>query len=354
MPLIPRSIQNLTVEVISSTSSPALVSQPTSGIYKKHIAKKALQSTDLAFSCSGDCDHHAGGKHLLGSRSTSTTRTSRSRSDRSLCCSGPSTTTRSSSSSKAIAAMQVIKDQSGCGHQRSATSLFHAPTFSLRPSSLSRMPSPRPTTLTIDEMLASIPLDSQRLRPTPNAAKSIGDLIDCSGKRTAPDVEAGRDRPMEVAQDEPQIHSSAHLLPTLNAYNRTWRKPGTAGPKESELRAFPRGSQYSSDLPVGFGGMLDNTFNYSSPEYQVGMALSINLRNQPHTSSKLWSSCLNRRGSTLSAFAHHSFCLKLWDTATTMCSLSISTIPATPLPARRASTFLPVCRRSIRACLSSS
>ena len=39
-------------------------------------------------------------------------------------------------------------------------------------------------------------------------------------------------------------------------------------------------AQCTSDLPTGFGSMFQNTFNYSSPEYQVGMNLSINLRNR--------------------------------------------------------------------------
>jgi outer membrane protein TolC len=53
---------------------------------------------------------------------------------------------------------------------------------------------------------------------------------------------------------------------------------GTAGPKNPDCDL---GSQEcSTNLPTGFPAMFENTFNYSSPEYQVGMTLSINLRNR--------------------------------------------------------------------------
>jgi outer membrane protein TolC len=53
---------------------------------------------------------------------------------------------------------------------------------------------------------------------------------------------------------------------------------GVAGPKNPTCDL---GTQYcTSDLPTGFPDMFLNTFNYSAPEYQVGMTLSINLRNR--------------------------------------------------------------------------
>jgi outer membrane protein TolC len=36
----------------------------------------------------------------------------------------------------------------------------------------------------------------------------------------------------------------------------------------------------SVDLPTGFGGAVANAFNYSSPEYQVGLQLQVPLRNR--------------------------------------------------------------------------
>jgi outer membrane protein TolC len=38
--------------------------------------------------------------------------------------------------------------------------------------------------------------------------------------------------------------------------------------------------QCASDVPVGFGDMFRNTFNYTAPEYTFGMNLQINLRNR--------------------------------------------------------------------------
>ncbi len=70
---------------------------------------------------------------------------------------------------------------------------------------------------------------------------------------------------------------NSELLPTLNIYG-FYAGAGTAGPKNPycDLSA----EQCASDLPTGFGSMFQNTFNYSSPEYQVGMTLPINLRNR--------------------------------------------------------------------------
>jgi outer membrane protein TolC len=124
----------------------------------------------------------------------------------------------------------------------------------------------------IDEMPV-VPLD--RIGPAnPNAAKSIDDLI----------AEAEKNRP-DVAQDEIAMQKAkmslnsikSELLPTLNLYG-AYAGAGTAGPQNPHCTLNP--SECVSDLPTGFGSMFQNTFNYSSPEYQVGMNLSINLRNR--------------------------------------------------------------------------
>ena len=69
---------------------------------------------------------------------------------------------------------------------------------------------------------------------------------------------------------------NSELLPTLNMYGY-YAGAGTAGPKNPNCSL---GAECVSDLPTGFASMFANTFNYSSPEYQVGMTLSINLRNR--------------------------------------------------------------------------
>ena len=70
---------------------------------------------------------------------------------------------------------------------------------------------------------------------------------------------------------------NSELLPTLNMYG-FYAGAGTAGPKNPNCDLGPQ--ECASNLPTGFPSMFENTFNYSSPEYQVGMTLSINLRNR--------------------------------------------------------------------------
>lgn len=124
----------------------------------------------------------------------------------------------------------------------------------------------------IDEMPV-IPLDNHG-SPDPNAAKSIDDLI----------AEAEKNRP-DVAQDEiaMQVAESSlksirsELLPTLNLYG-FYLGAGIAGPKNLGCDLGP--DRCASNLPTSFGDMFTNTFNYSSPEYQFGLNLQINLRNR--------------------------------------------------------------------------
>lgn len=124
----------------------------------------------------------------------------------------------------------------------------------------------------IDEMPV-IPLDRVG-PPNPNASKSIDALI----------AEAEKNRP-DVMQDEIAMQVAkmslssikSELLPTLNVYG-LYGGTGTAGPPNPNCTLGP--SECATDLPTGFGSMFQNTFNYSSPEYQVGMNLSINLRNR--------------------------------------------------------------------------
>jgi outer membrane protein TolC len=125
----------------------------------------------------------------------------------------------------------------------------------------------------IDEMPV-IPLDKIGA-PNPNAAKSIDDLITVAEKNR-PDV-AQDEIAMQVAQESLKSIRS-ELLPQLNLYG-FYAGAGIAGPPNPNCDLSTPG-ECSSVLPTGFGGMFENTFNYSSPEYQFGMNLSINLRNR--------------------------------------------------------------------------
>jgi outer membrane protein TolC len=124
---------------------------------------------------------------------------------------------------------------------------------------------------TIDEMPV-IPLDLKG-EPDPNASKPIDTLID----------EAEKNRP-EVAiyqlaadiQKQSLKDINSELLPSLNAFG-LYVGNGTGGPENPFCTL---GAECKSDLPTGFPGMFQNIFNYSAPEYQVGVTLAINLRNR--------------------------------------------------------------------------
>jgi outer membrane protein TolC len=170
---------------------------------------------------------------------------------------------------QAIPAMQVLTDQSAVAAAEGNLTVARASlrlNELLMKNALTKVDDPA-----IDEMPV-IPLDLLG-EPNPNADKSIDDLI----------AEAEKKRP-EVAiyqmQAEVQKQSlkdiNSELLPILSMYG-LYAGAGTAGPKNPNCSL---GAQCDSNLPTGFPAMFENTFNYSSPEYQVGMTLSINLRNR--------------------------------------------------------------------------
>jgi outer membrane protein TolC len=170
----------------------------------------------------------------------------------------------------AIPAMQVTKDDSDVATSEGDLTVARA-TLRLNEllikNALTKMDDP-----TIDEMPV-VPLDSKGA-VDPNSSKSIEELI----------AEAEKNRP-DVAEDEMAMQNAeaslksirSELLPTLDLYG-VYSGQGFAGPKNPNCNLGP--DQCSSNLPAGFSDMFVNTFNYSSPEYQVGMTLQINLRNR--------------------------------------------------------------------------
>jgi outer membrane protein TolC len=170
----------------------------------------------------------------------------------------------------AIPALQVMKDESDVAASEGDLTVSRA---TLR---LNELLIKNAITKSDDSLIAAmsvVPLDLNGA-PNPDASKSIDDLI----------AEAEKNRP-DVAQDqlamEVQKMSLAavrsSLLPTLDVYG-FYAGAGLGGPKNTDCSLGP--DQCSSDLPGGIGGALQNTFNYSSPEYQFGLNLSINLRNR--------------------------------------------------------------------------
>ena len=64
------------------------------------------------------------------------------------------------------------------------------------------------------------------------------------------------------------------LLPTLSIYG-FYAGTGYGGTPNPLV-----GSSSGASVPAGFAGAVDNAFNYSSPEYQVGFQLNVPLRNR--------------------------------------------------------------------------
>ncbi|HEX8713156.1 MAG TPA: TolC family protein [Terracidiphilus sp.] len=170
----------------------------------------------------------------------------------------------------AIPAMQVMKDESDVATSEGDLTVSRANlrlNELLIKNAITRSDDP-----TIDEMPV-IPLD--RVGPSdPNASKSIDELL----------AEAEKNRPQvmedQIAMEKAQASLKSirsELLPRLDLYG-LYGGAGIAGPKNPNCDLRP--DQCASNLPTGFGDMFQNTFNYSSPQYQVGMSLSINLRNR--------------------------------------------------------------------------
>jgi outer membrane protein TolC len=166
--------------------------------------------------------------------------------------------------------MQVMTDQSAVATAEGNLTVARASlrlNELLMKNALTKVDNPA-----IDEMPV-IPLDLQG-ENDPNADKNIDDLI-ATAEKKRPEV--------AIYKMEAEVHKqslkdiNSELLPTLNMYG-LYAGSGTAGPTNPLCN--PKTQDCTTTLPTGFPAMFANTFNYSSPEYQVGMTLSINLRNR--------------------------------------------------------------------------
>jgi len=170
----------------------------------------------------------------------------------------------------AIPAIQVTKDESDQAASEGDLTVSRATlrlNELLMKNAITKMDDPL-----IDEMPV-IPLDHQG-PSNPNASKSIDELITLAEKNR-PDVQQD-ELAMQNAQSSLKSIRS-ELLPVLDMYG-VYAGSGTAGPKNPNCTLSPQ--QCSSTIPIGFTDMFVNTFNYTAPEYQIGMTLSINLRNR--------------------------------------------------------------------------
>jgi outer membrane protein TolC len=170
---------------------------------------------------------------------------------------------------QAIPAMQVMTDQSAVATAEGNLTVARASlrlNELLMKNALTKADDPA-----IDEMPV-IPLDLEG-EPDPNADKAIDDLI-ATAEKKRPEVAIYQMQAEVQKQALKDINSE--LLPTLDMYGY-YAGAGTAGPVNPNCSL---GTECVSNLPTGFASMFANTFNYSSPEYQVGLTLSINLRNR--------------------------------------------------------------------------
>jgi outer membrane protein TolC len=170
-----------------------------------------------------------------------------------------------------IPALQVMKDQSAVASSEGDLTVAKATLRHnelLIKDHLTRTDDPA-----IDE-IPVIPLDLQG-GPDPNESKSITQLID-EAMKNRPEVAIFRNSAEVQRQSLKDINSE--LLPVLNLYGY-YGGTGVAGPKNPNCDLMPA-SECASSLPVDFPSMFENTFNYSAPQYEVGLNLSINLRNR--------------------------------------------------------------------------
>ena len=169
-----------------------------------------------------------------------------------------------------IPANQVTKDQSAVATSEGDLTIAKA---TLRhnelviKNDLTRTDDP-----SIDE-IPVIPLDLQG-GPDPNESQTITQLID-EAMKNRPEVAIFRNAAEVQRQSLKDINSE--LLPQLNLYGY-YGGTGTAGPKNPNCSLGTE--QCATNLPTDFSSMFVNTFNYSAPQYEVGVNLTINLRNR--------------------------------------------------------------------------
>jgi len=173
---------------------------------------------------------------------------------------------------QAIPAMQVMTDQAAVATAEGNLTVARA---SLR---LNELQMKNVLTKVDDPMIDEMPVIPLDLNapPDPNADKAMDALI-AEAEKKRPEVAIYQMSAEVQKQSLKDINSE--LLPSLNMYGLLAGQ-GVAGPKNPNCDVAQLGADCTSDLPTSFPSMFVNTFNYSAPEYQVGMQLSINLRNR--------------------------------------------------------------------------
>jgi outer membrane protein TolC len=170
-----------------------------------------------------------------------------------------------------VPAMQVMKDQSAVASAEGDLTVSNA-TLKLNELLIKNA-----LTKTIDDPALAempvVPLDLQG-QPDPNAAQPIDQLI-AEAEKNRPDVSEDQIA-MQIAQNNLKTIKN-ELLPQLSLYGHFY---GAGFGGQLNPVCDSQATECTTNLPKGFSGAFQNTFNYSSPEYTVGFALNITLRNR--------------------------------------------------------------------------
>ncbi len=171
---------------------------------------------------------------------------------------------------QAIPAMQVMKDQSDVATREGDLTVAKA-TLRLNELLIKNALMKQIDDPALAEMPV-VPLDHQST-PDDNEAKPIDTLI-AEAEKNRPDVSMDQIA-MQIAEDSLRTIKNS-LLPQLNVYG-LYAGSAIGGPLNPDCNL---GTQCTTTLPSGFPEILQNTFNYTAPEYRVGMSLNITLRNR--------------------------------------------------------------------------
>jgi outer membrane protein TolC len=169
-----------------------------------------------------------------------------------------------------VPAMQVMKDQAAVATAEGDLTVARA---TLR---LNELLIKNALTKTIeDPALAEMPVVPLDLlgTPDPKEEEPIDQLI-AEAEKNRPDV-AEDQIAMEIAQNNLKTIKN-ELLPRLSLYGQ-FIGAGFGGQTNPYCQL---GDLCNTTLPKGFSGAFQDTFNYSSPEYQVGFSLNVTLRNR--------------------------------------------------------------------------
>jgi outer membrane protein TolC len=170
-----------------------------------------------------------------------------------------------------VPAMQVMKDQSAVATAEGDLTVAKA---TLR---LNELLIKNALTKTIeDPALAEMPVIPLDLMgsPDPKETEPIDQLI-AEAQKNRPDV-AQDQIAMQIAQTSLKSIKN-ELLPKLSIYGQ-YIGEGIGGVPNPVCAS--QQIDCSTTLPPDFGGAFKDTFNYSSPEYQVGFQLIVTLRNR--------------------------------------------------------------------------